>query len=167
MTRLDIIVMAGIRLRDPAHTQYTIQLLNIAINQGIDRIKQEIPILRTMNYLDSDSDIPELLPDYYHEMLSIYAQFRALEMDERLYESRIANNEFEVKLSTLKGEIASGQIIIKDTEGNEITETVINEQIKDTYYQGIPYDTTKDGRYNYTDERDEFDSTDDGCGVTG
>jgi len=166
MTRLELIVLAGRRLRDTAHTHYTTDFLEGAINQGIDRIKQEVAILRGMVALEVDGDIPIYLPDYYHEILSIYAQYRALEMDERLYESRIANNEFEVKLASLLGDIESGKIIILDEEGVAVPYTYTMDQVRDTYFQGVPYDTTADGRYN-EDERDEFDSTSDGETVVG
>jgi|LGVF01.2.fsa_nt_gb hypothetical protein len=166
MTRLELVVRAGRRLRDTAHTHYTTDLLEDAINQGIDRIKQEVAVLRGMVALQTDSDVPILLPDYMHEMLSIYAQMRALEMDEKLYESRIANNEFEVKLASLKGEILSGEIIIVDSEGVEITVDYTKEQVYDTYYEGIPYDTSADGRYA-TDDREEYETTGDGKTVVG
>jgi len=165
MTRLELIVRAGRRLRDTAHTHYTIHLLEDAINRGIDRIKQEIPILRGMVELQVDGDIPILLPEYYHEILSIYAQKDALEMDERLYESRIANNEFELKLASLKGDIESGEIVIVDSEGEEVIYSFTHDRVRDTYYNGIPYDTTKDGRY--TDDREEYESAGDGETVPG
>lgn len=168
MTRLEMVILAGRRLRDTTHTHYTKDFLNSAINQGVDRIKQEIAILRGMIYLSADGDIPLYLPDYYHEMLSIYAQYRALEMDEKLYESRIANNEFEVKLASLQGDIDSGKIIIVDSEGEALILEYTFDQVQDTYFQGVPYDTSADGRYNENgSDRDEYDETEDGCGVVG
>jgi len=165
VTRLDLIVLAGKRLRDTAHTHYTEDFLGTAINQGIDRIRQEISVLRGMEYIYLDGDIPALLPVYYHEILSIYAQMRALEMDEKLYESRIANNEFEVKLASLLAAIEMGEIVIVDDEGTAVPYSFTHDQVQDTYFQGIPYDTTADGRY--TNDRDEYEEAGDGETVPG
>lgn len=133
--------------------------------RAIDRIKQRVPQLRGMVYLDADTDIPILLPEEWHEIISIFIQKDALEFDDRYYDAKIANNEFEQRLDSLKGLIASGELIITDSEGNEVLVSFTPERVSNVYFKDVVYDTTADGRY--TDPRPEYDSSSDGETVPG
>lgn len=167
MTRLELVVMASRMLRDTDHSHYTTDLLEMSINRGIDRIKQEIPVLREMVYLTSDGDVPILLPDFMHELLSMFAQADALRMDERVYESRIANNDFELRLAGLLASIESGEIVIVDSEGEVVLYQHTLETVNDEQFQGQPYDTTTDGKFGPTSERAEYYIAEDGEIVPG
>jgi len=139
----------------------------MGINRGIDRIKAEIPVLREMVYLLADGDVPILLPDYMHELLSMFAQADALRMDERVYESRIANNDFELRLAGLLAQIESGEVVIVDSEGETVLYQHTLETVNDEKFEGQPYDTTTDGKYGPKGSRGEYESAEDGETIPG
>lgn len=168
MTRGELIRLVGRRLRDDSQSLYSTALLHDGFRLGQDRIKQEVPILRVMPYLTDDDLEIEYLPEPYHSMLADMAVYHAFAMDERSYESNLAQNTFEGKLEQLKDEIESGSITIVDGDGNEVlappsgaTGTVLN-----VYFRNDHYDTTNDGRFA-TDDRIDYNTTGDGEVVVG
>jgi len=161
-------IQVGRRLRDTSQSLYSKELLSDGMDRAVDRIKQEIPILRGMLHFADDNTDLILLPEYYHEMVGVYATKDAFGMDERLYEAQLSNNEFEAKLATLKEEIQSGTVTIYDEAGEEVLDPSIgtNDSVQNVYYKNDHYDTTGDGRYG-TSDRDEYNDTSDGCDVVG
>jgi len=164
LTRRELLKIVGRRLRDDAHSLYTEELLNDGFNLGIDRIRQEIATLRIMPYWVGDDVELIYLPEHYHTMLGDMAVKHAFDMDERPYDSSVANNQFEGKLATLKDEIESGSLTILDPDGNEIITNTAGSvgKVVNTYFRNNHYDTTNDGRYNTAD----YNTTSDGETVT-
>lgn len=91
------------------------------INEGIDRIKQTIPELTNVPYLLTSTQKPILLPEQYHHLLAIYSTARCFSQDERHYQASTFMNEFEVKLEELRVGIENGQIIIRDSNGDIVS----------------------------------------------
>lgn len=90
------------------------------INEGIDRFKQVIPEFGGLEYLMTNSAEPTLIPSQYHALLASYSTSRCFGQDERHYQATTFMNEFEQKLDELKSKIESGEIVIKDSDGNAI-----------------------------------------------
>lgn len=103
------------------------------INEAIDRVTI-IPQFADMIYLNADADIPIRLPSNFHYLLAIYACARAFDMDERFYEGTQKMNEFETKLDELQRLIEEGKVVIKDGDGEAITDTSAIDYIKDVYF---------------------------------
>ena len=168
MTRDDLLVLVGRRLRDTSHSLYSKELIYDGIRLGIDRIKQEVAALRGMPYITDGSTEIAYLPEQYHTMLADMAVKHSFAMDERTYESNLAMNEFEGKLEGLRQEVESGSLVIKDEEGEEVlvpTDTAVGK-MNLIYYSEDNYDTTADSN-QAQDYRQAYNSTADGCGVTG
>lgn len=153
MTRAELLVVVGRRLRDTSNSLYTKELIYDGFDKAVDRIKQEIPTLKSMTYFTDDVTDLTYLPEQWHEMLGVYATYYAFAMDERLYESQLSFNEFEGKLESLAEKIESGEITIYNPSGDAVLvdSTGAIGQITDNYYSNNGYDTTADGRYNTSD----------------
>ena len=134
MQRSHIVSRVRSLTRDFSNSIFREQDIIDFINEAIDRIKQAIPELVKMEYLLSNAQIPNLLPEQYHHLLSIYATARCFGQDERHYQSSTHMNEFEVKLEELRTSIENGEITIVDSEGNSI-----NSDLTVDYVDMKPY----------------------------
>lgn len=121
-------------LRDTNRTIFQESEINRAINEGINRCRQ-IRELSLMKKLESNNEEPLFLPEQYHELLSLFAASRCFFVDEQFQQATILMNEFESKLFDLKSDIENGDIIITDTDGNELElgETSI-DYVLDEYF---------------------------------
>lgn len=134
MTLTKLREMTHIYARDTNGYMFTEDIVDMFINQGIDRLRQ-YPIFKKMKYLEDLNDEPTLLPSEYHYMLALFSASRCFDMDERFYEGTEKRNEFESLLDNLISEIESGNLTITDSEEN----TVVNganyiDYIKNVYY---------------------------------
>ena len=114
------------------------------INESIDRVKQIIPELNAMEYLNIGEDTPILLPNSYHHLLSVYSTARCFAQDERHYQAATLMNEFEVKLQSLRDDIYNGDIIITDKYGDELDIFGKPFYVYDNYFnkKNFEYDDT-------------------------
>ena len=145
MNLLDLRNMTRTMARDSNGYMFLAYMVDDYINQGIDRLKQTV-VFRNMEHLNSDEDVPKLLPSQYHYLLSIFAASRCLEFDERHYEAVDRRNEFENLLSDLLSEIETGNLeITDDTDGDSKMETLNNgtyiDYVTDTYFKFRPPDS--------------------------
>ena len=89
-------------------------------------------------------DIVEVsfLPERYHYLLAVYASSRLFELDNDYYQATQRRNEFEhIFLNDLIPKIEAGEIIIKDSFGNEaINDTIAKDYVVDEYFGGIVTD---------------------------
>lgn len=106
--------------RDLIKTIFREQDVYDFINEGIDRVKHQIPELADMKYLVAKQEEVKLLPKQYHHLLAVYATARCFSQDERHYQATTHMNEFETKLDELRTAIESGEVVIKDEEGEKI-----------------------------------------------
>jgi hypothetical protein len=104
------------------------------MNEAIERCGQEIPQLRGMNELQENLDVVTLMPKVYQHILAIYCAARLFAQDERFHQSATLMNEFEVKLSQLANEVLSGEIVIVDSDGNEVEWTAPEDHVKNVYF---------------------------------
>lgn len=121
MERTKIVQRVRALTRDFSNSIFREQDIIDFINEGIDRIKQIIPELQSMTYLLTSQQEPILLPTQYTHLLAIYATARCFGQDERHYQASTHMNEFEVKLEELKTAIENGEVIIRDSNGNAVT----------------------------------------------
>lgn len=112
------------------------------INEGIDRFKQLIPELESLEYLVAKNETPSLIPSQYISLLAIYSSSRCFTQDERHYQASTLMNEFEIKLEDLRNKIENGEITIIDPETGEVIE---NDYDID-YVSLYPYWTNKKPR---------------------
>ncbi|MOA41032.1 hypothetical protein D3C78_1629590 [compost metagenome] len=93
-----------------------------------------------MLYLDEDLDVPILLPESYHHLLSVYTASRLFGQDERYHQESKLMNEFEVKLHTLLDDINSGDVVIVDENGDEVTFEGGNDYVRNVYFNSTKRD---------------------------
>jgi hypothetical protein len=105
--------------RDFNGTIFREEDISLFLNEGIDRIKQVLPMLNNMPYLFNDEDFPGHIPIEYHHLLSVYAVARLFSQDERHYESATYMNEFEVKLDEFVSKVENGDVLLLDPETGE------------------------------------------------
>lgn len=127
--------MTRLYSRDSNKQMFKDVVITKYINQSIDRIKQ-YNVFEEMDYLKNKEDVPTHLPSHYHYMLALFAASRCFESDERYYEAVERRNEFESLLELLVADIQSGNIVIKDGDG-EIVEDGTNalDFVKDVYFK--------------------------------
>ena len=121
MQRVQIIQRVRALTRDFSNSIFREQDIIDFINEGVDRMKQVIPELKSMEHLLAQQQEPTPLPPRYHHLLAVYSTARCFGQDERHYQSTTHMNEFEVKLDELKSAIENGEVIITDEDGNAIT----------------------------------------------
>ena len=132
MTLQELRNMTRAYARDTNSFMFTNDMVDMFINQAIDRLKHE-PIFKGMVKLRDSIDSPILLPEEYHYMLALFSASRCLEFDERFYEATEKRNEFESLFTSLMAEIEAGNLTILDSDGNEVENTacyidyVVNE----------------------------------------
>lgn len=122
--------MARTLARDSKEHMFTSRMIDELINQGIDRLRQ-YPVFKTMEYLEDDDDVPSILPEPYHYILSMFASARLMEYDERHYEALDRRNEFETLLSQLLSEIENDRVT--GAEDN-LTNGEYIDAVKDVYF---------------------------------
>jgi hypothetical protein len=133
-TKRQLLERASRQLRDTEFSIYSKALLDSGLRDAVDRIKQVIPELKTMTYLENDDDILKLLPSEYSQLLWIMACSRAMEMDERNNEAARYRNEFETILERLVSDIAEGTTIILDEFGNEIDSPYVDDYVQNVRF---------------------------------
>lgn len=135
MNRLDLVKRVRSLTRDLSNAIFREIDVVDYINEGIQRMKQVIPELSTMSTLDTNNDIPRLLPSHYHHLLAIYSASRCFGQDERHYQASNFMNEFETKLDGLKSDIENGEIVIVDpTTGEPLTSKYMSDHVVDVYF---------------------------------
>lgn len=110
------------------------------LNEGIDRIKQVINELSSIEYLVDREDKPLPLPEPYHHLLAVYATSRCFAQDERHYQSTTLMNEFEYKVAELYTSIINGDLVIVDEYGDEMYSSSKPEYVIDNYFNRKNYD---------------------------
>lgn len=120
MNRVQIVQRVRGLTRDFSNSIFREQDIIDFSNEAIDRMKQIIPELRTLNHLLTSQQEPKLLPSQYHHLIAVYATARCFGQDERHYQATTHMNEFEVKLEELRTAIENGEVTIIDDKGNEI-----------------------------------------------
>ena len=89
-----------------------------------------------MLYLSSDSDVPILLPSYYHYMLSVYGASRCFSQDEQHYQAQTYMDEFSNLKSILELGIKDGSIVITNNNGEVISDVYEFDYVVDVYFKG-------------------------------
>lgn len=134
MNRTAIIGRVRSLTRDLSNSIYREVDIVDFINEGVDRFKQVIPELRSMEHLINQTDEPRLLPDAYHALLATYASSRCFFQDEQHYQASTLMNEFEVKLGELKIGIENGDVVITQPDGSPIEDVYREDFVEDVYF---------------------------------
>jgi len=129
MTRAQLISMVRANARDFTNSIFRETDIILYINEGVDRIRQVIKECKPMIYLATSTQVPIILPEEYHSLLSTFATARCFAQDESLMRSISFMNEFEQKLSELKEDIQSGDVVLLDAEGIEVESTYEPEYV--------------------------------------
>lgn len=132
------------------------------MNDAIDRMKQILPVLDLMTYLEADPDEPFALPSQYHGLIAVYASARCFGQDERHYQATTFMNEFEQKMEELKQKVENGEITITDDGGGIIPLPDNSFYVDDNYY----IKRTGGNAFDYPEDEDLPDDTDDVDGGT-
>ena len=120
---------------DTTGTLFPSSMVKGFINEAIDKLKQ-IKELEGMTYLNSDTDMPKLIPNYYHYILSVYGASRCFSQDEQHYQAQTYMDEFLNSFSILELGIKEGNIIITDELGNLVTGVNDFDYVTDVYFKG-------------------------------
>ena len=120
---------------DTTGTLFPSSMVKGFINEAIDKLKQ-IKELEGMTYLNSDTDMPKLIPNYYHYILSVYGASRCFSQDEQHYQAQTYMDEFLNSFSILELGIKEGNIIITDELGNLVTGVNDFDYVIDVYFKG-------------------------------
>ena len=134
MNRVELIRRVRSLTRDITNSVFREQDIIDFLNEGIDRFVQSMIEFESMEYLNSQSAIPYLIPRQYQHLLSVYATARCFGQDEQLNQATTFMNEFEFKLGELKEKIESGLITIVDLEGNPVEDKYIEDAVTDVYF---------------------------------
>ena len=130
MNRTQLISMVRANARDFTNSIFRETDIILYINEGVDRVRQVIKECKPMVYLIAPTQTPIILPEEYHTLLSTFATARCFAQDESLMRSISFMNEFEQKLSELKEDVQSGDVILLDSNGLEV-ETVYEPEYVD------------------------------------
>ena len=134
MTLLKLREMTHIFARDTNNYVFTDTYIDMFLNQAIDRLRQ-YKVFEGMSYLEYSDDEVTLLPSQYHYMLALFAASRCFDIDERFYEGVEKRNEFESLLDDLIADVQAGNIVITDSEGNNVKDgTNYIEYVTDAYF---------------------------------
>ena len=126
--------MTHIFARDTNNYVFTDTYIDMFLNQAIDRLRQ-YKVFEGMSYLEYSDDEVTLLPSQYHYMLALFAASRCFDIDERFYEGVEKRNEFESLLDDLIADVQAGNIVITDSEGNNVEDgTNYIEYVTDAYF---------------------------------
>lgn len=134
MTLQELRDMTRAYARDTNSFMFTDAMIDMFINQAIDRLKHEA-VFKGMKRLRDSIDTPILLPEEYHYMLALFSASRCLEFDERFYEGVERRNEFESLFTSLMSEIEAGNLVITDVDGNVVDNTACYiDYVVDEYF---------------------------------
>ena len=120
---------------DTTGTLFPSSMVKGFVNEAIDKLKQ-IKELEGMTYLSADTDVPKLIPNYYHYILSVYGASRCFSQDEQHYQAQTYMDEFLNSFSILELGIKEGNIIITDELGNLVTGVNDFDYVTDVYFKG-------------------------------
>ena len=135
MTFKELIERVHNYTNDTTGTLFPSSIVKGFVNEAIDKLKQ-IKELEGMTYLTSDSDVPKLIPSYYHYILSVYGASRCFSQDEQHYQAQTYMDEFLNAFSLLELGIKEGNIIITDELGNLVTGVNDFDYVTDVYFKG-------------------------------
>jgi len=93
MTFKELIERVHNYTNDTTGTLFPSSLVKGFVNEAIDKLKQ-IKELEGMSYLASDSDVPKLIPSYYHYILSVYGASRCFSQDEQHFKHKLIWTSF-------------------------------------------------------------------------
>lgn len=119
--------------RDTTGTLFSATDIEDFINEGIDRLKHIKP-LSEMVYLESDTDIPKLLPPQYHYILAVYSACRCFSQDEQHYLAQTFADEFNGIYDLIELGIREGTIIISREDGSSILDEYDFDSVIDVYF---------------------------------
>lgn len=134
MTFKELIERVHNYTNDTTGTLFPSTIVKGFINEAIDRLKQ-IKELEGMSYLSSDSDVPSLIPNYYHYILAVYGASRCFSQDEQHYQAQTYMDEFTNLKSILELGIKDGSIVITDNNGEAITDVYEFDYVTDIYFK--------------------------------
>jgi hypothetical protein len=156
MERIKMIQRVRSLTRDLTSSIFREQDILDFLDEGIDRIKQILPIMKDMTYLTGDNVEPTHLPSHYHSLIPMFATARCFAQDERNYQASTYMNEFETKMEELRIAIEDGTVVILDTAG------VAVESGNDSFYVTDNYFTKSTGTsesFDYPDDEELPDSS--------
>lgn len=130
MTLKELINRVRQYTRDITGSLFTQEDIVAFINEGIDRTRR-YKYFKGMEYLNSLSDEPMLLPPEYHHLLAIYGASRCFTQDEQNYLAQQFMNEYEYKTSEMEQLINDGELII---EGFDESSNKPFDAVKDVYF---------------------------------
>lgn len=136
MTLNDINLRARQFLRDTNKTIFEELNVNNGINEGIDRVRS-IKLLSNMSHLTSPNQEVDYLPEQYQYLLAVFSASRCFFQDEQMQQAVSLMNEFESKLFELKTDVESGDVIIKDPDGNTVDGSEFSKMdfVQDVYFK--------------------------------
>lgn len=134
MRRVDIIQTVRNNTRDLTNSVFREQDIIFFINEAMDRMKQILPQLDGMINLVTNDQVPNILPAKYHHLLGVYSTARCFGQDERHYQATTFMNEFEIKMEEFRSKVENGEIILTDSEGNEIQDPYQEDYVNLDYF---------------------------------
>ena len=135
--------MTHVYTRDTNSYVFPDDYIDMFLNQAIDYIRQ-YAMFRDIPHLRDGEDVPELIPEFYHYILALFAASRCFDVDERFYEGVEKRNEFEATFDSMLAEIHAGNLTIYDKDGNVVEDpSVYVGQVKNVYFDGGDYTDDK------------------------
>lgn len=134
MTLNELVSRVRSYTRDTTGTLFTLSDVKSFINEGIDKLRQ-IKVLEGMEYLESDVDIPDLLPSQYHYSLAVYSASRCFSQDEQHYLAQTFMEEFLGLYSLIELGIKEGTIVIIGSDGEQISSDDEFDGVVDVYFR--------------------------------
>lgn len=134
MTLNELVSRVRSYTRDTTGTLFTLSDVKCFINEGIDKLRQ-IKVLEGMEYLESDTDIPDLLPSQYHYSLAVYSASRCFSQDEQHYLAQTFMEEFLGLYSLIELGIKEGTIVIIGSDGEQISSDDEFDGVVDVYFR--------------------------------
>lgn len=134
MNRTELVLRSRNLVRDLSNSFFREGDVVNYLNEAIERVQQEIPELENMPLLTTSLQEATYLPKPWQHILAIYTASRLAHQDERFFQAGNLMNEFEVKLDSLKSLIQSGDIVIKDPDGNVIEASSQPQYVVNNYY---------------------------------
>ena len=134
MTLSELVSRVRSYTRDTTGTLFTLSDVKSFINEGIDKLRQ-IKVLEGMEYLESDVDIPDLLPSQYHYSLAVYSASRCFSQDEQHYLAQTFMEEFLGLYSLIELGIKEGTIVIIGSDGEQISSDDEFDGVVDVYFR--------------------------------
>jgi hypothetical protein len=142
MERIKMVQRVRSLTRDLTSSIFREQDILDFLDEGIDRIKQILPMMKDMEYLAGDNVEPTHLPQAYHSLIPMFATARCFAQDERNYQATTYMNEFETKMDELRIAVEDGRVVIVDTNGIEVTGDNDSFYVSDNYFLKLHADGT-------------------------